>query len=41
MFMRGEIMCFRPAAVSLDFDCPKCGAKVPLDATTCPECGAT
>jgi hypothetical protein len=34
-------MCFRPASISADIECPKCGAKNPITATQCSSCGAT
>ena len=33
-------MCFRPSTISLDKNCPECGATVQLTDTVCPECGA-
>jgi rubredoxin len=34
-------MCFRPAGINIEMECPKCGTKVPGDAKVCPNCGAT
>lgn len=33
-------MCFRPAAIEADRNCPQCGAKCPTTAKACPQCGA-
>ncbi|MDR2197518.1 MAG: zinc-ribbon domain-containing protein [Coriobacteriales bacterium] len=34
-------MCFRPAAITTEITCPKCGHKNPPTATVCENCGAT
>ena len=34
-------MCFRPADVNIEKDCPQCGAKNPFAAVSCSKCGAT
>lgn len=38
---RGIAMCFRPAEISMEKNCPQCGAKNDFNNDVCDQCGAT